>query len=625
MVIEEKEKELYGFKGKKGRRLFRKKFTDEDAAHQSWQKELEPAKPLISSKVVMPNVLIRLVYILFSAFILFLVLGIIYYGWFYFHRGDIELGLNGPNEVIAGEKNSYTVSFTNFSKKPINNVQIEIDLLDKGLFTDQMNSIKRVSIGSVSTGESRMINFDSVFFGLPPTAPQIEVSMIYQPESVSTPFEKKKTFQVFITKSGIEGEIKLSKSAILDQPLSFEINWENKTKNDFEEAEIQLIAPSGFEVLNSSLEPVKANTWRIKEIKTGDSGTILINGVAKKITPQELKVVIGISKGKTFYVLTEKSATLEVISPPIALDIKINDNKNFIAKLGSALEYEIIFKNNSSIDLLGVIVSAQLNGKMFNLAAIEADEGFFNPKDGKIIWAGSETPSLARLRPGESGKVGFSVKTLSQYPIKSDKDKEFVLGLKVKVESATRPEGVALEGPLVSEAEIITKVAGDLGIQPFTYFNDARKNFSNTGSLPPRVGQVTQFAVYFDITNFSNTTKDIQIKAVLPTGVKLTNKFNSVLAEFGPNYNERTGQISITIPELNPGIGVLTDALGLGFQIEAMPSALEFGKFLTLVKDISVEAVDAFTGQKISKKLKDITTENLNDPSLVREKLIISQ
>src|SRR3989344_2615516 len=132
MVIEERERELYGFRGPKSKKISSNK-ASENVPPQSWSEQANNFRHGAISKVALPKIVIRLAYILFGAFVIFLILGTIYYAWLYFHRGDIELGLSGPSEIISGENNGFTISFTNFSRKPINNVQLEINLLDNGL------------------------------------------------------------------------------------------------------------------------------------------------------------------------------------------------------------------------------------------------------------------------------------------------------------------------------------------------------------------------------------------------------------------------------------------------------------------------------------------------------------
>ena len=269
-----------------------------------------------------------------------------------------------------------------------------------------------------------------------------------------------------------------------------------------------------------------------------------------------------------------------------------------------------------------MIISAQLVGDMFDLTTLNTN-GSLRSFDKTIIWNVANTPSLAVISPGASGKVEFRIDAKDVYPIKRLSDKNFILKVNAVIESPTVPQFVAA-AKTISITSQEAKVAGKAVVDAKAFFRDAASGIVNRGPMPPKVGKATNFTVHWLITNYGTDIKNVEVKAFLGGNVRFTGEAKSNTTTV-PVYNERTQEVVWMIDSISAGNGVLSRSSEAIFQVEAIPSVSDIGKYMTLLQATSLKASDDFTGLEIQANDSGLNTELPDDLTITSQQGVVVQ
>jgi hypothetical protein len=144
------------------------------------------------------------------------------------------------------------------------------------------------------------------------------------------------------------------------------------------------------------------------------------------------------------------------------------------------------------------------------------------------------------------------------------------------------------------------------------YYKDP--NITNSGPIPPKVGQDTTYTIHWIVGDVSNDISNATVEAVLPTGVTMT---GTVYPEnTNITYNERNNSIVWEIGNMSAGTGTLSGSQEASFQIKVTPAPSQAGDMMSLLKPSVFKAKDLFTGEDLSANVDGKTTQLSEDSSL---------
>jgi hypothetical protein len=227
-------------------------------------------------------------------------------------------------------------------------------------------------------------------------------------------------------------------------------------------------------------------------------------------------------------------------------------------------------------------------------------------------------PALQYLGPHQQGQVSFSIKVKDSLPINDYNDKNFKIVNTVKIDSSERP--LALEDiEIAGQSQLVTKIISQLSLQAQGYYYDDL--ISNSGPVPPRVGQTTTYTIKWRLVNTANDLSGVKVEAFLPPHVHWMNKISPSGANL--KYNSQTGQLVWQVGDLSAATGVLLPVKKVAFQIAITPSLAHLGNYVELVGQSKITAQDNFTGLELTKTDKPIDTDLPDDPKIDREKGIV--
>ncbi|MBI5079148.1 hypothetical protein HZB06_00515 [Candidatus Wolfebacteria bacterium] len=534
-------------------------------------------------------------------------------------RQETELTVKTPKNILLGVPFDIEIDILNNSEKPIKDVKLSVILPENALSIQ--NEEKRVITESLGDLEAKKEikgkKIPVVIFQSEQSVKNFEIIASYFLPSIGSrvKFEKTKTVAVDARESAIKLDLDVPQKVLNNEDFEIKINYENVSDIDFNNVELEITYPSSFTVKEATQKTGgDKELFKINKLAKGEKGVFTALGSVSAQNETFLKIKTILKKGDN--VISEKTSDILVASPPVQIIIN-NDRQNNLVGSDEAIKYSIFYKNNSDVALNDTVIKTKLIGAMYDFASLKT-EGFFNSIDNVITWNAANTPNLRLLPPAAEGKVEFEIKTKKNYPVKKTTDKNFVLKTEAEIFSPTVPYYVASDQTTASttaEMKVIGKIVGDA--QAFYRYYRTILSFEGyKGPLPPQANKPTKFIIRWVIYNYANDVSNVEIKANLKSGVRWLNKTESGTNP-PPIYNERTNEVSWGIDKLTANKGIINKAIEVVFQVEATPDITQINKFMPLLGETSIRAIDDFTGAVLINSDKELTTW-LNDDSTVK-------
>lgn len=534
-------------------------------------------------------------------------------------KTGIQININSTDNVLLGQVFPLDIVYKNDSANLLQNTSLVVELPSniKILGIENNSQIFRKELGDLGTGSNNVERLYLVAMGTPNRIDIIKATLQYNIVGFSGRFEKSKIQTITIGGPIIDYNLSVPEKIVSGEEFAIKVNFKNNSNQTIPELRLQLYYPLGFSFTNSDIASAEGNNlWIWGNLQPYQSGEINIRGViiGEVGSYYEIGIDASLISQNQPVVFDKKTTSLSILEAPLNVAIYVNNSRDYIARNGESLEYRIDYQNNTEIALSEVIIKAELDGAMFNYQSVMTN-GYFDSLKKQIIWNAGNTPGLKLVDRGKGGSVTFKIYTTSDYPIRSFKDKEQTLKIKVTVESPSVPPKSNLTST-TAVAQITTKILGRVDFQYYALFRDAASGIVNKGSLPLKVGKTTNFTIHWKIINYNNDLSEVTIKTILPQGIAWTNVIAGNYGDLKPEYNERTGELVWRIKEIPAFSGVLMPPYELIFQIAATPSLNQVGSYMELIKETTFTATDKFTGQSINLKTNILTSELRSDPTV---------
>ena len=543
-----------------------------------------------------------------------------FYLYQFFSSQDIVFNIEAPKEVQIGVPFSFKIFFENTSKSKLREAKIFIDLPENTVVKGEELTKRILSedLGELDVNSSFEKEVSFVVLGDEKTSKRFNISLSYCPPNIKNRFEKVKTADVAVKEPAIKFDLMTPTKVLNSEEFEINIGYENISEIDFSNVELELKYPKNFTFKDTSASSTYGNNlWALGDFKKGAKDNLVVTGTI--YGPEEsfftiegaISAVIDDQK----YIINRKISSVSIAPSPLSLNFTVDDKPSRIASLNEELRYELIYKNNTDVALKDVVLKVNLKGAMFDFASLKT-KGSFNSKDNSITWTASNISDFNSLAPGATGKIDFTIKTKSSYPIKKIGDKNFVLRTHAEITSPTTPYYVSAE-KTIGMADFDIKVSGLVQIDAQALFKDSQSGFINKGAWPMRVNKATNFTIHWIIKNYSTDVRDIEVKANLAGGVSWTGKVKSNISS-APVYNERTQEVSWLIDEISATKGAISKPIEAIFQIEATPNITQKGDYMPLLAETTIKATDVFNNAELTNKDSGLTSDLVDDPYVNR-------
>lgn len=544
---------------------------------------------------------------------------------YYFFMGpqeaDVFLEFVKPSEVLVGQPFNLSVSFSNYSDRILEDAKLSL-ILPPGLALVGKPKDQRVSeqlIGNIGPGSLNQESFDLVALDGAQTLKRVEARLSYRLGGGSaTVFESSAKTDLAVGRQAVDLFFTLPENVFSGEDFEMALTYKNNTRQSLKSLQLKVDYPPVFQYKGSSLQPTSGNNiWNIASLGPGEEGVLVISGNA--VGPANslfgFKAEIGTDVKGQRYSLANQSANLSISSSPLSLEIRVNNDPEYLAKPGDSLSYSLIYRNNSNVAMENVNIRATMTGEMFDFASVRTNAAF-SSLTNTFTWNAANTPALAVLPPGGEGKVEVYLRVKGSYPIRRLSDKNFTLKIQGEIESQTVPPGTIADRT-ISVARLETKVIGKIEVDALAYFWDAASGIVNKGPYPPRVNQPTQYTVHWVVKNYSADVSGAKVRAYLQSGTRFTGVVKSNTASV-PVYNAASGEVVWNIGNIPAAKGVIDAPLEAIFQIENTPAVNQVGGRIPLIGETQITAQDLFAGVEISNTDFSIATDLPDDKTIDR-------
>lgn len=526
---------------------------------------------------------------------------------------NIDISIDGPSVLKAGEANKWYVSITNNNNVSLDLADLIVDFPVGSLSLDNRElSRDRKSVGRLLPRQTMKEEINAFILGDGEEQKEIVFTLEYRPADSNAIFAKTEKKAVKIGQAPVGLSLDLPKEAEAGQNIKLKIEYVSNSVAVLKGLRLKLEFPPGFRYTESSFEPLIGNdTWVIGDLAPNEKRNLEIKGVleGQDLTELGFRAFVGMeNKDKTGIIsFGSISGGIVLKRPFINFGFKVQESDTEVVKLGDNVTVTLPWKNNLPVEVRNVVITAKINGAI-DRRSISVSKGSYRSQDDTLVWNSSGLPELSSVAPGDEGVARFNFDVLNSLPINTVKDKNFsftlsgaIIGLKI-TDSGQMEEvksSASKEVKIAARLQLAAKALHSSGPAP------------NSGPLPPRVYQETTYTVLWSISNLNNDVSDVVVRASLPSYVRWMNKVSSSSEDI--KYESSSGEVVWRINRLEAGTGILRPAKEVSFQIGFTPAPNQIGSSPELVSQSSLEARDAFTNTVVKDSKQALTSYLQNE------------
>lgn len=626
--LEELEEELYGSDVSKIKRRIRRQRVPGGTIERppsSWdiigaaERQKGSRKPFLITKIIQWAIVVFLV--------LFILGGSGFIFFYLSTRGqEVTIEIYDHEPIESGELVTIPIVYKNVSQTSIHDVELTVLLPDGSLIQEQ--GIERPApqrflrkVDPLRPGEEGVEEIVARFFGAEGEKKKVEVILSYQPETIEASFSAKSSREFLVQYVPLAVAWDTPESAANGQDVAVRVHYSSTARTAFENLSLRIRYPDGFTFDSATPQPrIGENIWNIGTLKPAEEGVVVFRGRLEG-NAEEIKTFrasLGVFDETTKEWRSYSDSTHEIIIAvtPLVVEATLNNSREQIISAGDTLRFKIFYKNNTPFPLQNVTVRSALEedpprdvGRgMAEFDSLQIGQGgVFDFDSRSLVWGPGNVLALRNVAPGEEGTFEFSVSLRGQPIVRDAGDTNFVIRLRSSVAAQGIPEELA-GTDVTFEDTVEFKVRSKILFGGKTLFSSSP--IVNTGPIPPRVGQTTQYTISWEVRNFTNDLRDVVITAPLPPNVRWENTVSPVGADI--SFDQAASEVRWTIGDVEAGVGILRPALIGAFQVSVTPSEADVGDVLTLVNEARMIGQDTFTEETFEEVSPALTT-NVSD------------
>ena len=536
-------------------------------------------------------------YIFIAIFVLTLGLGLAGY-WYWqqnpYSKEVLKLEILGPDIALASYEVTYTVKYKNNGDIRLEEPRLifefpEYTLLEPGV--SRRIEIGPEELGDIYPGEEKTFQFKGRLLGKEKEVKTAKAWLSYQPKNLQARYESTTSFSTTVDSVPLTFDFDLASKVEAGREFDFSINYFSSLDYPFSNLSIKVLYPDGFEFIRSLPQGLDNSDFEIVLLNPAEGGRIEIQGkLSGNLNEQKIfKATIGIWKDDEFIVLKEITRGTEITKPQLSVFQQINSQSDYIANPGDILHYEIFFRNISDEPFQDLFLALTLEGDGFDFDTVKAESGQFQQGDNSIIWDWRSVPKLKFLDQGKEGKVEFWINLKEGW---SSGEKDALLKSSILISQV--------------KEEFETKVNSKLEIFQQASYED--EVFGNSGPMPPEAGNLTTYTVIWQVKNYFNDLKNVKVKAVLPSNVRLTGKIfpESESSKFA--FDSGSREIVWMIGDMEAGTGIFNDGPNIAFQISLTPDSSQRNTNALLINEARISGEDQWTESVIEVESDSVKT-----------------
>lgn len=517
-----------------------------------------------------------------------------------FHEENIQMNIVGPNDISSAELVTFSFEYTNDNWASLENAAVIFEYPETfhpentpGFVTN--TSRAEYAIGTVASHGKGTVTLSGKFSSYRGDRIVMGAVLRYSPASFSGAFEKRTQKEVRIASSPLSLEVVAPIESANDQDIQYEVHYTNNGTSDFSNLRVKLDYPDGFVFFDADPRPTEGNAiWKVATLSPRADEKIIVRGKLSGERDQQKAFhgSIGVVQGDgSFAVYSEHERRTRVVASPFSISQKVNNNVRDVAlNPGDRISYEVTYKNEGNVGIRDAILTVDLDSPYLDYTTLQWNSvrGAYNQSRKVISWKASDFSSLARVEPGQSGVVSFSIGTYTNLGERFPGASELILRSVAKIDS---PDIPVLTGStkIVASSEVTAKFNTSVSANLTGLYQDAV--FQNTGPQPMIVGQETTYSIHYALSNTFNRVENGRVSILLPTGIRHTGKRSPESERI--TFNERTNEFVWDVGDIAPGT-----TREIIFQVAVIPEPVSANGDVLLVSRALFTGKDSFTGKE---------------------------
>ena len=470
--------------------------------------------------------------------------------------------------------------------------------------TTDIVRLPRDTIGTIKPGESVIRNVKVKLLGEEKSIRNIKISLEYHPEGSNAIFTKDEIYPVTVSLAPLSLKIDAPTNTSSEQIISLKVTAVLNTSLPEENSMLQVTYPNNFVFDSAIPAPSLGNSfWDLSSITTENPITVEIKGRLNGQDGEEqvFHAYAGTTNKTDRSVINViYSSILHKISitkPFLEAKILVNrqDKNEYTVSGGGTVEAEIVWANNLSTRITDGQIIVSLSGNAFDEKTVNANNGFYDSINDKIVWDKNSSSELSEINPGEKGSVLFSLKAIPIVgllnPITNPQ-----INIKVSIKGR-QPQFGTSYADIDNFSEKIVKVLSDFQIATSaTYLS---------GSIPPKAETETNYTISWTLSNSANGINQAQARSSIPIYVKWVGLSGGETESV--TYNDVTREVIWNIGSVSPNTGIDSNREA-SFVVSIKPSLSQVGSVPQLMKEIYLSGIDSFSNTSIKSTKSAITT-----------------
>ncbi len=568
---------------------------------------------------------------------------------------EAEVSINARERVEAGELLELTLVFKNISRTTLKDSEFSLFLpAGSTLVAEDLTErpapqrfIKK--LGDLASGEEVIEEIKVRLWGREGEEKKAEAVLLYRPENLQARFTSRdlKTFTIERSPFAVSWEV--PKTAAAGQEVEVVLRVVSSANDPAKNLSLLLDYPPGFSfgssdpppqegefaMLQSGQAPVLGSgqaLWKLGDIPPRGEKKIVIRGRLEgsegEVKTYRARLGVWDEKSRELQVYTDSTQSLDIAVTPLSIRAFLGDSRERVVSPGERLDFILRYRNNTDFILRNVTISAVLESGIFQGKEMGLREsassrqfldfttlsigqgGVFDGSKRAVVWGPGVTSQLRDLDPGEEGEVTFAITARARTPMADKGDKNYAVRLRSSIGSAGVPRELA--GTELSSSDLV-----DFKVKSLVLFSGhsafRASPLQNSGPLPPRVGEETTYTVLWEIRNFTNNIRDVEIAATIPPNVEWKGTVYPKDADIA--FDASSGKVRWKIRNIEGGSGVIAPVILGAFRVGVLPGEADLGKSLTLVTESKLTGKDTFTGETVEETLGVFSSELRDDPT----------
>lgn len=511
-------------------------------------------------------------------------------------ENHLVVEIQSQEELVSGERAQIAINYQNPSNVPLANLEIDVNI-PNGFIIDSISPTPDDideyiwQFGSLSPNSDGVIVLEGMWFAEVPDSNPVQVFSTYRPANFNADFSTIETQYITTTRSALETVVTSTEEGHPGDSLEYQAEITNTSTETINNVTFSLQLPNGFFLEESSpaIEAGAQPVWTIDQIEPAETITITYSGsfAADQSGFQYIDTITAISVNDMELVQGTEQAFTDLLENNLNVQLVVNGStEDAVVELGKDIRITVALENtgDTPVDDATVLLDFATDDAMPILWS-EADLQGGSLTSAGISW---DATDIGIIAPGEKWIV--NTRFPADVTIGTGQADQFA------VLAHTTTDGLEVKSTPIT-LTVATEAAISSSIR---YFNDEGAPLGS-GPLPPQVGEVTSYRLFWQIDNTLHDLEGIRVSASLPPDVEW---MDSTSADLGSiSYQPDTRTITWRIERMPNSI---TTAQA-NVAIRIIPDSNDVGNFVKLVSGTTFEATDTVTGT-----LRQSTTESLN-------------